>query len=90
MCKIGSHYEPALNISTVERFERETVVIADSPTKRASLQKPKNKSEPIVVLESPKKENKMAQKASISLQCQPICLSNRFKILADHNERSEC
>ena len=85
LCKIGSHYDPAFNISKVESLERESVIITDSPVKKAALSKRKVKLEPIVVFDSPSEKYTMAQENSISLNHPPVCLSNRIEVLS-HGE----
>ena len=87
LCKIGSHYDPALNISRVESLERETVIITESPVKESSLVEQKLKMEPIGVFDSPPKKYTITQKNIISIKSPPpICLSNRYEILVDSNE----
>ena len=82
LCKIGCHYDPALNISKVESLERESVIITDSPVKKAAFTKRKVKLEPIVVFDSPNEKCTVAREDSISLNHPPVCLSNRFEILS--------
>ena len=82
LCKIGCHYDPALNISKVKSLERESVIITDSPVKKAAFTKRKVKLEPTVVFDSPNEKCTVAQEDSISLNHPPVCLSNRFEILS--------
>ena len=75
LCKIGCHDDPALNISKVESLERESVIITDSPVKKAAFTKRK------VKLDSPNEKCTVAQEDSISRDHLPVCVSNRFEIL---------